>query len=428
MADRGEPAAITGMGVVTGIGEDLDTFWTSLVGGRSAVRRWPDRDPRHDSRVGGDMSHFSAVEYLDRRAGRHPAQLLAGASRLVRGTPRPTSMTMIAALQAWTDAGLDRGGIAPERVGHVCSAHNTLTAYAAGIEAACREQPAFVEPMYGIFGLDTDAVGSVCELLDVRGASYLVGTACASGGTAIIAGLDLLRSGRADVVLVTGAAAVPGPAMLQAWARLGALSIRSFNDEPERASRPFDALREGFVPSEGAGAVVLERPELARRRGARVHASVLGGACNSHASRHIRSSQPDQARVMREAMLDAGVGPEEVDYVNAHATSTPRGDATEVAAIAAALGRRAREIPVNSTKSMLGHTLGAAGVIEVVATVLQIGRDVVHPTINQDCPDPALDLDFVPNQARAWRIGVALSNSFGFGGLNNCVVVGRPEW
>ena len=414
------------MGVVTGIGEDLDAFWTSLVSGRSAVRRWPNRDPRLDSRIGGDMSDFSAAGHLERMADRRPAGLLQAATRLLRATPRPTAMTMIAALEAWTDAGLDRGGVAPERTAHVSAAHNTLTAYAEETERSLGEQPEFVQPMYGILGLDTDVVGSICELLDLRGPSFLVGTACASGGTALVAGLDLLRSGRADAVLVTGAAAVVGSGLLQAWARLGALTIRSFNDEPERASRPFDALREGFVPSEGAGAIVLERPEAARRRGARSYAELLGGACGSDASRHIRPSQPGQERVMREAMLDAGVRPEQVDYVNAHATSTRLGDATEVAAITATLGRRAHEIPVNSTKSMLGHALWAAGVIEVVATVLQIRHGVVHPTINQERPDPALDLDFVPNTARERRIGVALSNSFGFGGLNTCVVVSAP--
>jgi len=265
------------------------------------------------------------------------------------------------------------------------------------------------------------------ELLEARGPAFTVGGACASGNLAMMAGLDLLRAGRADAVVVSGSPIELEPLALHGWALLDALSFHSFNDAPERASRPFDRLREGFVPSEGAGALVLETLDSARRRGAAIHAEVLGASSVSDACRLTKPDLDGQRRAMELALADAAVTPSDIDYVNAHATSTPLGDAVEVAAIKTVFGERAREIPVNSTKSMTGHCLCAAGVIELIATIVQMQRGFVHPTINQEEPDPALDLDFVPNRAREARIVRAMSNSFGFGGLNSSVIVGpRP--
>jgi 3-oxoacyl-(acyl-carrier-protein) synthase len=230
-----------------------------------------------------------------------------------------------------------------------------------------------------------------------------------------------------DAVMVTGASNDLDPPSLHSWVIIEALAFRSFNDEPERASRPFDALREGFVPSQGAAAVVLETLHGARGRGARIRAEILGAAAASDASRLTKPDRNGQVRAMRGALDDARVRPEEVDYVNAHATSTPLGDAVEVAALKEVLGEHAYRVPVNATKSMLGHCLSSAGLVELVATVLQMENGVLHPTINQERKDPELDLDFVPNQARPARIDVAISNGFGFGGLNSCIVVGRPS-
>ena len=214
--------------------------------------------------------------------------------------------------------------------------------------------------------------------------------------------------------------------LLQACVLMEAVSFRSFNDAPQRASRPFDARREGFVPSHAAAALVLESRRHAERRGAVPRAEVLGASCASAASRHAKPSFESQVAAIAGALEDAGVAPAEVDYVNAHATSTPLGDAVEVAALKQALGRRAWEIPVNSTKSMIGHALTAASAVELVATILQMAHGEVHPTINQEEPDPELGLDFVPNRARPHEIKIALSNAFGFGGLNSSVVVGVP--
>lgn len=205
---------------------------------------------------------------------------------------------------------------------------------------------------------------------------------------------------------------------------MDAISWKSYNDEPARASRPFDRRREGFVPSEGAAAVVLETLASARGRGAQVHVELLGAASTSDAGRPTRPSQEGQARAMRAALRDAHISPDQVDYVNAHAMSSRLGDAVEVAAIKSVFRDHARKLPVNSTKSMVGHCITSSGIIDFVSTVLQMEHRFVHPTINQEEPDPELDLDFVPNQARGHKIDYAISNAFGFGGLNATVVVG----
>jgi 3-oxoacyl-(acyl-carrier-protein) synthase len=329
-------------------------------------------------------------------------------------------------MQAFLDAGLPHAGVRAERFGHVLAGHNVNSNYVYEGHKVFLEEPEFIDPLYGVVSEDTDVLSVISELLGLKGPSFTVGGACASGNLGLMAGLDLLRSGRVDAVLVTGASNDLDPPSLHSWVIIEALSFRSFNDEPARASRPFDALREGFVPSQGSAAVVLETMASARARGARVRAEILGASAASDATRLTKPDLGGQARAMRGALQDARVAPEDVDYVNAHATSTPLGDAVEVAALKEVLGSHAGRVPVNATKSMLGHCLSAAGLVELVATVLQMERGVLHPTINQEKKDPELDLDFVPNQAREARVRVAISNGFGFGGLNSCVVVGRP--
>ena len=417
---------VTGMGVVTVVGDTLDGYHAALIAGRSGITRWKrPLDARWYSQIGGDLSDFDLDAHLTRRAAHYPAALVKRCRSLMRATPRVPRLVAAAALQAYCDAGLPRGAT-PERVGHVLAGHNLNAGYIVDNALTFhREEPDYIEPLFGLLCLDTDVLSATSELLTVKGPSFTVGGACASGNMATLAGLDLVRAGRVDAVLVSGAPIELEPVALQGWALLDALAVKSFNEAPERASRPFDALREGFVPSEGAGALVLESLASARNRGARIHGEILGASSTSDASRLTRPDLDGQVRAIRLALQDAGVRPDEVDYVNAHATSTPLGDAVEVAAIKAALGDRARRIPVNSTKSMIGHCLSAAGVVELIATLLQMRHDVVHPTINQERSDPELDLDFVPNRARDAAIEIALSNSFGFGGLNSCVVVGR---
>jgi 3-oxoacyl-(acyl-carrier-protein) synthase len=416
---------VTGMGVVTPIGDTLDTFWASLVDGRSGIGRWKRPiDERCYARIGGDLSDFDLAAHL-RRQTRYAPDLVKRCLALMRASPLVPKLVAAATLQAWQDAGLTKSRDT-ERIGHVMAGHNVNAGYIVQNALTFHQtDPDYIEPLFGLLCLDTDVLAASSEMLSLNGPCFTVGGACASGNLAILAALDLLRAERADAVLVSGAPIELEPVALHGWTMLEALSYRSFNDAPERASRPFDALREGFVPSEGSGALVLERLEIARARGARIHGELLGASSTSDACRLARPDLEGQVRAMQLALEDARVDAEDVDYVNAHATSTRLGDAVEAVAITRVLGPRARCIPINATKSMLGHCLSAAGVVEAIATVLQLTHGIVHPTINQEQTDPEIDLDVVPNRARQATMSLALSNSFGFGGLNSTVVLSR---
>ena len=423
-ASGGTAVVVTGMGVITTIGDDLETFFDALMAGRSGVACFKGIDERVATRIGGDLSGFSLDDYLASLGGDVPSGTKQSLRKLVKAGPLSTRLNAACALQAFQHAGLLGADLDGRRIGHVLGGHNLTVSYLIENAKVFEEEPEFIEPLLGLKSWDTDVLSVTSEVLGVRGPSFVVGAACASSNVSVMSALDLIRSGRADVVLVSGAPMEISSLLLQACVLMEAVSFRSFNDSPARASRPFDARREGFVPSHGAGALVLESRAHAERRGARPWARILGATCTSAASRHAKPNFESQLEVISGALADAGVSPSQVDYVNAHATSTPLGDAVEVAALKEALGARARAIPINSTKSMIGHSLTAASAIELVATILQMDRGRVHPTINQEYPDPELGLDFVPNQGRPHRIGIALSNAFGFGGLNSSVVVG----
>lgn len=416
---------ITGMGVISPIGETLSEFLDAIRHGRSGITRWKHMDERIISKIGGDMSEFTAADHFERVGASYPREFVERANQILRATPLAGNLTVAAALQAFLDAGLPHGSILPERIAHVLGGADLNTDYTLRNVKTFEQDPEFIEPLYTVIVQDTDVLAKTSELLDVRGPTWTVGNVCASGNMALLGGLDLLRAGRADLVIVTSTSPGIDPIFLQGLGILNAISSESFNDEPWRASRPFDARREGFIPSEGAAAVVLETLSGARHRGARIHAELLGGAATSDASRSPSPHVDGPVRAMRGAFEDAGVQADEIDYINSHGTSTISGDAAEVEAIKIAIGEHAYDIPINSTKSMVGHCLWASALVELVATVLQMQNDFVHPTINLEEPDPKLDLDFVPNRAREHPIHYALSNSFGFGGLNACVVVGR---
>lgn len=426
--DERHRVVITGLGAVTVIGENPEAFHTALVDGRSGITRWKtQRDEGQHSRIGGDLSDFDLAAHLERQGGRYAAAQIKLCLSLMRSAPLVPQLVAAAALQAWSEAALP-STMEPERIGHVLGGHNLNAGYI--VENSLifhQDDPDYIEPLFGLLSLDTDVLSATSELLSLKGPCFTVGGACASSNIALCTAVDMLRAGRADAMLVTGAPIELEPVVLHSWGILDAISIRSYNDAPERASRPFDALREGFVPSEGAGALMLETLASARARQTRIHGEVLGTSSTSDGSRLTRPDLAGQARAIRLCLGDARISSDEVDYVNAHATSTRLGDAVEVAAIKAALGSRADRIPVNSTKSMIGHCLSAASILEMVATLLQMRDGVVHPTINQERSDPALKLDFVPNEARRTKIEIALSNAFGFGGINSCVVVGRVE-
>src|SRR3984893_15027645 len=410
---------VTGMGVVTPIGETPAEFSASLRAGRSGITRWKQMDERTLSKIGGDMCDFNLGAHFERVGTRYPPDLIKRARTVLRPPPLTGPLAGAAALQAYVDAGLPDAGLDPERVGHVAGGNNLNNNYFVENVRAFDRDPESIEPLLGIVFWDTDVLGKIGELLTVKGPNYMVGNA------ALLCAIDRLRAGRVDAVVVSAATQELDPVGLQGWALVDALVWRSFTDDPARASRPFDVHRQGFVPGEGGRAVLRETLPGARARGARTRAELLGGASTCDATRRPKPVVEGHVRVMRGALRDAGIAPGDVNHINAYAASTVLGDAAEVEAIKQVFGDHAHRIPINATKSMLGHCLTAAGLVELLALLVQMEDGFLHPNINLGQPEPGLDLDFVPRLARPYAIDIALSNSFGFGGLNACVAVGR---
>lgn len=399
--------AVTGMGAVTPLGSSLETTWQRLLAGEGGCGPITAFEPSgHPVRIGCQADEFEPADWVDRKT--------------LHRTDRFTHLALAAAQMAVSDAALDVSR-QPQRVG---AAIGTAQGGVASLAQCCADAPTGrVRPTLVPAFMPNMAAGWISIELGLRGPTMAPCTACAASAMAIGDGYDAIRLGRADVMLCGGSEAGITPLAMAGFAAMRALSRR--NHDPAGASRPFDAGRDGFVMGEGAAVLVLEELEQARARGATVLAELVGYGLSSD-SHHITEPDPGgagQARALRAALADAEATSEEVDYVNAHASSTPLGDQLETAALKLALGEQhARTIPVSSIKGATGHCLGAAGAIEAAATVLAVRDDIVPPTINHQQPDPVCDLDYVPNRARAHRVRLAVTNSFGFGGHNAVLV------
>jgi beta-ketoacyl-acyl-carrier-protein synthase II len=406
---------VTGMGALTPVGNTLQQTWESLVAGQSGVTEATlfDSSPFH-VRIAAEVKEFDPTAHINAKEARRMA--------------RCSQLAIVAGREAVADAGLDWSTQDMERVGVVLGTgmggldllvepiarfaterSTRLMPYTA-IESLCN-MPAFH------VGLEHGCLGPLSTLT----------TACAAGTQAIGEATELIRRNVADIVLAGGSEAQVNPLFFIGFQAMKVLSAR--NDEPARASRPFDVDRDGFVIGEGAGILVVEELHHALDRGAHIYAEILGHASSADAY-HV--AQPDAngtgpARAMRWALQNAGVELDRVSYVNAHGSSTQQNDAAETNAIKRVFGEHAYELSVNSTKSMIGHCFGAAGAVEGIATIMSVHTDTLHPTINYETPDPACDLDYVPNVAKHRRVEVAMSNSFGLGGQNSCIVVGKYE-
>jgi len=402
---------VTGLGAVTPVGNDVPTFWQSLVAGRSGIARLTAFDLTDlEVQIGAEVKDFEPTRRID--------------PKLVRRADRFTQYALYAADEAVRDARLEPEKEDPARVGVVIgSGMGGIQTWEAQFAQFLVKGPRRVSPLLIPMMIPDMACGQIAITYGVRGPNYDTTSACASGSHATGAAFRHILDGDADVMITGGAEAAISRFTVAAFANMGALSKR--NDQPEKASRPFDKDRDGFVIAEGSGIYVLEELEHARRRNAPVYCEVAGygATCDGH---HITAPDPEGAgamAVMRAALAEAGLKPEDVDYVNAHGTSTPLNDATEVKAIVEVFGQHARRLAVNSTKSMIGHGLGAGGAMEFVATALSVKHGRVHPTVNHETPDEGVDLDFVKGGARDLTIRAALSNSFGFGGHNCCLCV-----
>ena len=403
--------AVTGLGAVTPIGIGKENFWNALIAGQNGIGKITRYDPTETSvQIAGEVKDFDPAQFIDKKE--------------LKRMDRFTQFALAAARLAIEDSKLDVEKIDSDRagvfvgtgIGGMDTLHNQYEKLFS--KGASRISPFFI-PM----AITNMAAGNVAIAFKLNGPCSCIVTACASGTNAIGDAFHLIQRGDADIMLAGGSEAAISPAGVAGFAAMKAL-CSDHNDAPAHASRPFDKNRSGFVMGEGAGLILLEELEHAKARGAHIYAEIVGYGRNDDAY-HITTPAPGgitQAKCMKLALDDAGLKPEDISYINAHGTSTQFNDKGETQAIKNLFGEHAYKIPVSSTKSMTGHMLGAAGGVEAVATVLSVEKNIVHPTINYETPDEGLDLNYVPNVAQEHEVNAAISNSFGFGGHNACVV------
>ena len=410
MADERVRVVITGMGAMTPLGENPEEYWKNLAAGTSGIGPMTLCDPEgYPCQISGEVSGFDPATYMGSKEARRMARF--------------TQLAVAASLQAVEAASYDISKDDPYRVGVLLGNGNGGFPT---IEENCRiladRGGMRMNPFFFPMILPNMAAAAVSRYIGAHGYNSTATTACAASNQALGEAMAVIRRGTADVMLAGGTEAGISLLGLSGFAVMRALSTR--NDEPEKASRPFDSGRDGFIPSEGSVIMVLESLEHALGRGADILAELAGFGSTSDAGHPVQPEESgvSAAEAMRLALADAQVPLDEVDYINAHGTSTPLNDALETVAIKRLFGDLAYKIPISSTKSMIGHSLGAAGALDAAACVKTITEATLHPTVNQDDPDPDCDLDYVPNQARAKDVRVALSNAFGFGGQNACLV------
>jgi len=402
---------ITGLGAVTPIGIGKDEFWNALLAGKSGIGKITRFDAQdYACQIAGEVKNFDPTKYIDKKE--------------VKRMDRYTQFALAASRMAIEDAGLDLAKEDRSRIGTLIgSGIGGMDTLHEQMKILFEKGPGRVSPFFVPMMISNMAAGQVSITFGLQGICTSVVTACATGTNAIGDAFKIIQRGDADVMIAGGTEAAISPAPVAGFCAMKAMSTR--NDEPEKASRPFDRDRNGFVMGEGAGILVMESLEHALARGARIYCEIAGYGTNADAY-HITAPSPEgkqAAACMALAIKDAGIAPEEVDYINAHGTSTELNDKNETLAIKALFGEHAKKIAISSTKSMTGHLLGAAGGVEAIATVLTVANDIIHPTINYENPDPELDLDYVPNKARRQVVNVALSNSFGFGGHNATILL-----
>lgn len=401
---------VTGMGCVTPLGLDLDSTWAAVLAGTSGVAPiWGFDATDHDVKIAAEIPTFDPTKIMNAKEARRIDRFI--------------QLGMYAAREAWEHAGVALTPENAERVGVIAgSGVGGIGSLGAGFKSLFDKGPDRVTPFLIVQMLIDLLPGQVSMDLGLKGPNFSVVSACATSGHSVGEAAEMIRRGDADVMIAGGADAGVVPLGIAAFNNMRALSTR--NDEPSRASRPFDRDRDGFVMAESGGMVVLEDLEHAQERGATIHAELVGYGLSADAH-HVSAPSEDgegAARAMRMAFKKARLSPEDVGYVNAHATSTPLGDRSETNAIKSVFGQAAYSVAVSSTKSMTGHLMGAAGVIEAIFCIKAMQDGKLPPTINLDNPDPACDLDYIPNHARKRQVEVTMSNSFGFGGHNSSLI------
>lgn len=402
---------VTGMGVVSPVGNSVEEFWKALKSGKSGIDKVTKFDATDfTTKIAGEVKNFDPLSYMDKKEARRMDT---------------TELYSIAtSQQAYDDAKLNSDSFDPRRAGVIIgSGIGGIETFEKQLFILFEKGPSRVSPFFIPMMIVDMCAGLVSMRFGFKGPNYATVSACASGAHAIGDAFKIIQRGDADLMIAGGTEASVTSSAMAGFCSARALSTR--NDNPQRASRPFDKERDGFVMAEGSGVLILESLEHARKRGAKIYAEMVGFGMTADAY-HITAPDPEGSgatRSMNMALKDGDLSPDSVDYINSHGTATELGDIVETLAIKKVFGERANQIPVNATKSMIGHLLGAAGAVEFIAAIKSMDEGILHPTINYEFPDPKCDLDYVPNKARGKEINVFISNSFGFGGHNVTLAV-----
>jgi 3-oxoacyl-(acyl-carrier-protein) synthase len=418
---------ITGIDSINPLGDNLKDFYDNLIKGKSGVVRWKSLDMTNvECKIGGDIGDYdclAALTILKEKLGETRFKMIR---KLFKTGTFSGKISLLTALKAYMDAGLYGTAIDPFRASVIVGGHNLNSRYIFENGLQFMKEPEFIEPLSGVEGIDPNIPAIISESLGLQGPTFTIGGACASGNLALRDGFRDIITGECDVSVVTGALFDMSAPVIHASVVINAVVVKpEYQDRPEAASRPFDGDRCGFVYSHGAGTMILEDYDHAKKRGATIYAELLGVRATSNACHLPLPSGATQERTIKALLADTHTAPEAVDYVNCHATGTPAGDMEEIKGIKLAFGDHAKKLKLNAAKSMLGHVCWSSPIVETIAGLLEMQHGVLHPTINIDHPDPQIDLDICANRPQEHKINLMLKNSFGFGGINCCTLIKR---
>jgi 3-oxoacyl-(acyl-carrier-protein) synthase len=420
---------ITGMGTINPLGDTLEGYYDKLIKGTSGIKRWRSLDMSNiECKIGGDLGDYDCNAALSRYEAALGPQIFKKTRKIFRSTTFSAKASVLCTLAAWQDAGLFQNGIDPYRVSVIVGGHNLNSNYIHENSKRFLDDEESVDPLSGVEAIDPNVPALITEVLGLHGPTFTIGGACASGNLALREGFRDIQAGESDAAVIAGGLFDMSPGDIQASVIINAVVVKpEYQDQPEKASRPFDSSRAGFVYSHGAGTLMLEGLDHALARGARIHGEVLGVRANANACHLPAPAAEVQGRLIGELLAATGTDPTEVDYASCHATGTPGGDLEEILAIKKAFGSHAYKMKLNAAKSMLGHTCWASPIVETIAGLLEMKHGRLHPTINIDRQDPQVDLDVCAAGPVDHQIRCMLKNSFGFGGINACSLIRRYE-
>lgn len=415
---------VTGMGILTTLGANLQEFYNNLIAGKSGIGRINSIDTEPiECKIGGDLGEYDYKTHLNELKTRLPVELFKRLRKIMKSAPLSTRLSLLTAVEAFQDAGLIEQEFDRWRTCGIFGGNNLHDNFAVTNILQFQDEPDYMHPLTGLLFFDTDTVASIAEVLQFYGPLNTVGGACAGAGIALRDSINQILLGDCDIAITGGCVMDYSNVGLHAMSVMGALGHSGYTERAAEASRPFDRDRQGFIFSHGSGMLVVEELEHALARGARIYCEILAVTANNDGNHLSNPSSAGQTKVMQTALAKAGVTVQEIDYINAHATSTPLGDSSEISSIKRVFGKRAYELKVNAPKSMLGHTGWAAHAIELIGAILQMQHSRLHPSINIDNLDPAIDLDVCAGESREMEVNCLLNNSFGIGGINCSTVV-----